>query len=189
MIDLEVEYNEILFDIYLYYALNALASPSPLVRTSGLRILNTVAYQHYEGIFNVIDKMHLLINDNYWEVNVQLMKLACFLILKIDPNKEGLIEEIPKGTKQTTKEKAQFERNVVRAKLEMLNEIVNKSISARNHENVIKLGIIYIIPILEKNPVFYPKLLELLLLVKEEERNKIMTPSEAERIYIYIYNI
>jgi hypothetical protein len=57
-----------LYNLFFYYAVLALDSPSPLTRTNGLKILSEVAKWNYRHVLEKVDKIQKLMNDGWWEV-------------------------------------------------------------------------------------------------------------------------
>ncbi|CAD7927847.1 unnamed protein product [Amoebophrya sp. A120] len=91
-----------LLDLYLYYAQLGIQDASPRVRVFGLSILTQIvsAKEDYdynktadyapeakdislEGVFALVPAMKNLAQDTWWEVQAQLLLLACHLLLNL----------------------------------------------------------------------------------------------------------
>jgi len=160
MLEQEPEYNDVLFDIYMYYAMSGVANHSCIVRVAALRMLNIMADYNYELAFNLVDKLAPLINDEYWEVKIQLYILACSLLKKVESQQNQLKEDLPSTS---TKDKAQNERNIFKSKLDLLLKIVDNCVTRDSSLLVIKIAIFHLIPLLTSYRQLYKKITELLL--------------------------
>lgn len=189
MLELEPSYNEVLFDIYMYYAMSGLSFQSPIVRTAALRMLNIMAEYNYELAFNLVDKFIALINDEYWEVKAQLYILACFLLKKVgDQQNAQKAEDLPSTT---TKDKAQNEKNIFKSKVDMLFTIVSKCVTEHSSILVVKIAVFHLIPLLSGSTQLYPKLLSLLLTLPPEMLTPILdsqTEFIGEEGVVYTYS-
>ncbi len=166
MLELEPAYNDFLFDIYMYYAMSGLSCPSPVVRVAALRMLNIMAEYNYELAFNLVDKLVPLMNDEYWEVKVQLYILACELLKKVEAQQSALKAEDMPST--ATKDKAQSEKNIFKSKVDMLYRIIDECVDEHSSLLVIKIAIFHIIPLLGSYKKLYGKIIALMLILPNE---------------------
>ena len=190
LIELESEYQEVIFDVYLYYAINGIQANSPFTRSSALRILIIISKYNHEPVLNIVDKLEHLISDQYWEVKVQLIILACELLSKLEGFKDVLKSEEVPAAKVGKKEKQQLERNILKAKLQMLFNIIQNGLTPQNSLSVIKigtifhnlktLGLIHLLSLLEVYKQFYQKLIEMLLVLPQDILLLFIEPSEPE---------
>lgn len=188
MLELEPNYNELLFDIYMYYAMSGLSFQSPIVRTASLRMLNIMADYNYELAFNLVDKFISLINDEYWEVKAQLYILACELVKKVEAQQNAVK---PEDLPSTTKDKPQNEKSIFKSKVDMLYQILNKGVTEFSSILVIKISIFHLIPLLNNSMPLYNKLLSLLLTLPPEMLNPILDPQGefiGEEGVVYTYS-
>jgi len=77
--------DDYLLDLYIYYALMALQSPQPKIRVAGLAILQTIAMcsSQHSSILALIPNFVELADDEWWEVQAQLLLLSSHLLSKI----------------------------------------------------------------------------------------------------------
>jgi hypothetical protein len=77
--------DDYLLDLYIYYALMAMQSPQPKVRVAGLSILSTIAMcsSQHQSVVALIPGFVELANDEWWEVQAQLILLSASLLSKI----------------------------------------------------------------------------------------------------------
>jgi hypothetical protein len=189
MLELEQSYNEVLFDIYMYYAMSGLSAPSPIVRTAALKMLNIMAGYNYELAFNLVHKLVTLVSDDYWEVKAQLYILTCMLLTKVEGMQNLLkVEDIGSTA---NKEKTQTEKNILKSKVDMLQKIVQMGVSEYSSLLVIKIAIFHLIPLLNTYRQFYPKLISLLLIVPADMLASILDTQEefiGEEGIVYTYS-
>ena len=171
MLEQEATYNDVLFDIYMYYAMSGISSQSNIVRVAALRMLNIMADYNYELAFNLVDKLSPLIKDEYWEVKTQLYVLACSLLKKVEAQQLALKDEIPSTS---TKDKVQSERNIFKSKLDMLLNIIDHCVDQYSSLLVIRIAIYHLIPLLTSYKRLYTKLLTLLLALPAENLPQIL---------------
>merc|ERR1712217_829677 len=77
--------DEHLLDLYIYYALIAMQNPQPKIRVAGISILSTIttcSTQH-QSIVALIPNFGALANDEWWEVQAQLLLLCAHLLSKL----------------------------------------------------------------------------------------------------------
>eukprot|EP00927_Polykrikos_kofoidii_P044363 TRINITY_DN38346_c0_g1_i1.p1 TRINITY_DN38346_c0_g1~~TRINITY_DN38346_c0_g1_i1.p1 ORF type:complete len:832 (-),score=162.57 TRINITY_DN38346_c0_g1_i1:128-2623(-) len=76
--------DEHLYEHYLYYALVALQSPQPIIRVAGLSILVSItasSEEHSRNVLTVLPSFQDLVQDDWWEVQAQLLLLVSQLLL------------------------------------------------------------------------------------------------------------
>jgi len=187
MLEQEVTYNDVLLDIYMYYAISGLSNRSSVIRVAALRMLNVMVNYNYEFAFNLVDKLIPLIKDEYWEVKIQLHILACNLLKKVETQQNAFKDDLPSTS---TKEKLQNEKNIFKGKFDMLIKIVDECVDQHSSLLVMRIAIYYIIPLLNSYKKYYEKLLQLLLALPIENIAEITDPKceyikEAEIQYTY----
>jgi hypothetical protein len=187
MLEQEVTYNDVLLDIYMYYAISGLSSQSSVVRVAAVKMLNTMVNYNYELAFNLVDKLISLIKDEYWEVKIQLHILACNLLKKVEAQQNAFKDDLPSTS---TKEKQQNERNIFKGKFDLLIRIVDECVTQYSSLLVMRIAIYYIIPLLNSYKKYYDKLLQLLLALPMENIVEITDPKgeyieEGEIQYTY----
>eukprot|EP00741_Cyanophora_paradoxa_P014298 tig00020780_g13790.t1 len=78
---LEAALDETLLDLYLYYALIGLASPSPPIRAAALSILPRVARERPPLVLQLLDRLRALAaSERWWEAQLQLLLTAAALL-------------------------------------------------------------------------------------------------------------
>eukprot|EP00826_Nyctotherus_ovalis_P010303 TRINITY_DN1272_c0_g2_i2.p1 TRINITY_DN1272_c0_g2~~TRINITY_DN1272_c0_g2_i2.p1 ORF type:complete len:308 (-),score=83.85 TRINITY_DN1272_c0_g2_i2:423-1346(-) len=187
MLEQEREYNDVLLDIYMYYAISGLSSESSVVRVAALRMLNVMVGYNHELAFNLVDKLLPLIKDEYWEVKIQLHILACKLLKKVEVQQSALKDDLPSTS---AKERIQNERNIFKGKLDMLTRIVDECVDQYSSLLVIRIAVYHIIPLLGSYRKYYEKLLMLLLALPIESVAEVTDPKgefieEPEAQYTY----
>eukprot|EP00455_Lapot_gusevi_P021727 TRINITY_DN22724_c0_g1_i3.p1 TRINITY_DN22724_c0_g1~~TRINITY_DN22724_c0_g1_i3.p1 ORF type:complete len:454 (+),score=36.56 TRINITY_DN22724_c0_g1_i3:90-1451(+) len=82
LVTLEKEFDEVLIDLYVYYAGLGLKNSSPSLRAASLSIFSIVLPHDNElkFVFNVLESMMDAVNDDWWEVQVQLLECASSIL-------------------------------------------------------------------------------------------------------------
>jgi hypothetical protein len=83
---IEEQLNEHLLFYYRYYALVALQSPQPRIRVAGLSILSAIVSaspEHFDSVSTLLANFGDLVNDEWWEVQAQLLVLCSQLLGRI----------------------------------------------------------------------------------------------------------
>jgi len=77
--------DDYLLDLYIYYALMAIRSPQPKIRVAGLSILSTIALcsSQHKSVVALIPSFVEMADDDWWEIQAQLLLLASHLLGKI----------------------------------------------------------------------------------------------------------
>merc|ERR1719440_1933931 len=77
--------DDYLLDLYIYYALIAMQNPQPKIRVAGLAILSTIATcsSQHQSVVALIPSFVDLAEDDWWEVQAQLLLLSAHLLSKI----------------------------------------------------------------------------------------------------------
>jgi len=77
--------DDYLLDLYIYYALMAMRSPQPKIRVAGLSIFSTIALcsSQHSSVIALIPGFVEMADDDWWEVQAQLLLLTAHLLGKI----------------------------------------------------------------------------------------------------------
>lgn len=77
-----------LYNLFFYYAILALDSPSPLTRTNGLKVLSEVARWNYKPVLEKVERVQRLMKDSWWEVRAMGLIICANLLLFIADEEE-----------------------------------------------------------------------------------------------------
>lgn len=83
---IEEQLNEHLLFYYRYYGVVALSSPQPRIRVAGLSILCAIVSaspEHFDSVSTLLVNFGDLVNDDWWEVQAQLLVLCSQLLSRI----------------------------------------------------------------------------------------------------------
>ena len=166
------EYDEQIFDVFLYYCITGIQHASSYVQCFSLHMLNNIAQHSFEEIFNLIPKFEMLRKVAYWEVKVQLVSLCVTLLLKAEPMKELLKSE--ENTKAKPNDKKVNDSAITKEKLENVLNIIEETLSTKESFSVLKIGMIYIIPLLNIYKRLYNKFAELMVVIPEQLRGQLL---------------
>ena len=182
LLEEQKEYDEEIFDVFLYYAIIGLQHSSSYVECYSLHMLNQIAQYSHDEIFTLIPKFELLGKAPFWEVKVQLVMLCATLLLKTEHLRELLKPEDAARLTKSINEKVQNEKNVTKEKLEALLVLIESTLTEKAPFSVLKIGMIYIMPLLNIYRRLYSKFTELLVIIPEQLRIQLLeeTNTKAE---------
>jgi len=88
LISLDTQHNTIdsnLLDVYMYYALVAMHSQQPKARVAAISILSTLVTctDQHDSVLSLLPSFAALTNDDWWEVQAQLLLLVGHLLEKL----------------------------------------------------------------------------------------------------------
>ena len=73
---LESGVDERLADLYIYYAIIGMGSPSPLLRASGVSILASIVDAAPSAIVGLLPRLQTMVEDRWWQVQVALIEVG-----------------------------------------------------------------------------------------------------------------
>ncbi|CAD8183309.1 unnamed protein product [Paramecium pentaurelia] len=158
--------DEELYRFFLNYAFNSLDSPSPLTRANGLRIINQISSWDYFPVLQKINRIQRLMNDSWWEVRAQGMCICADLLLQIAQNSNRSMDE-----QEIT---IDFEQSK-----QLLLDLIYQVFVVSTTPNVIRIGLIYLAPVLQMYSELCPRYLEILLSVDSEIRISVLNTQET----------
>ena len=147
MIAQETEFSEQWFDVFLYYAMIGLTNPKTYVRVYSLNILNTIAKFNSESIIDIVEKVQLLSNDQYWEIKAQSLIFATTILTSFRQMSHLLAQkdDAKSGIQKTLSGKPSSsnpgDRNAVKRNLSIALEIINKCFNINSAKSVQKIGL------------------------------------------------
>lgn len=152
LVKFDTEYHEVLHEYYKHYALLALCHPSPIVRTAGIAILASIADLNAETVLSVVNQIENLGQDTWWEVKAQILRLSGIML-----------PLIPRENSHTL--------------YSLITEIFTPSAS----KNIIRIGLIYLAPVLQTYVELCENYVECLLSLSNEDRGKVLDTESVIR--------
>lgn len=179
--------DEHLLDLYVYYALVAMQSPQPRIRVAGISILSTIttcSSQHH-SIVALIPNFAALANDEWWEIQAQLLLLAAQLVSKLSlADRQDLpigdeIEDHSASSKVPDPPSDEAAVSTEDAVISLL-AVINRLFVVSSSKNVLQVGLSALVHLLPE----YPDLLAMFVTVLLEQppalRRRLLRPPEAE---------
>ena len=81
-------FSEDLLDLYIYYAMTGLGHQSATLRASALSMVVLVVKQSHLLVMPMLDKLEAMIDDGWWEVSAQLLRVCAALLQVLLPQDE-----------------------------------------------------------------------------------------------------
>jgi hypothetical protein len=134
-----------LLDLNVYYAMVALHNPQPKVRVAGVALALEIAAAGYvQPIWPLIPDLAELAGDPWWEVQAQLIMVAtALLVAKRDAENINELESMD----QT----------------ESLLMIIQRVFNIQASKNVLQVGLVHLVRLLEEYPALVPTYIAVLL--------------------------
>jgi hypothetical protein len=186
--------DEHLLDLYIYYALIAMQSPQPRVRVAGISILSTITVcssQHH-SILALISNVTALANDEWWEVQAQLLLLCTHLLRKLSradlPEgafRDGADDENSASGKAPDQSSA--EQNpadnamAVADATEELLAVVGQLFQVGSSKNVLQVGLSALVHLLGEYPPLLPMYVTVLLEQPASLRQRLLRNQDADQ--------
>lgn len=170
--------DEHLLDLYIYYALMAMQSAQPRIRSVGLAILATITAfspQHH-GIVALIPHFDVLAHDEWWEVQAQLLLLSANLLSKFAAQ-EREAYDIHKEEGSVDGEEAMSAED---SKMSLL-DIVSRVFVITASQNVLQVGLSALVPLLSDYPMLLPMFVTVLLQQPPVMRQRLLQPKPLEQ--------
>jgi hypothetical protein len=168
--------DDYLLDLYIYYALVAIQSPQPKIRVAGISILSTIVTcsSQHNSVVALIPNFADLANDDWWEVQAQLLLLSAQLLSKVmaaegrDLSGEGDSattdhhQDTPVHGREAmmTGDETPGGTEVVAAQLQ---EIISRLFVVDNSKNVLQVGLSALVTLLESRTDLHPIFVTVLL--------------------------
>ncbi len=156
--------QKIYFDTLLYYALIAFKSSSVFNIVNSLKILSEIVKIDTKTIaLELLDKnLSWLFKCQFWEIDAILLIISSFVLQNINQKKYDLKiedEDVDRKAVELKEEDEELLKQTQESFLNLINRIFNKSVN----KNIIKIGIIYLSPVLKLFPDLTEHYLEVLL--------------------------
>jgi hypothetical protein len=142
LIKYDKEFSEELHDVFIYYALLGCEHSAPSVRTAALAVFSHLGSLNYQPVLYVVPHLRHLAEDSWWEVRAQVLQCAASLLNAID---------------DTTEDVKEMESLVT------LKDVVGLCLVPTTHRSVLRVGLVYLAPVLYKHPYFADLYVECLL--------------------------
>uniref|UniRef100_A0A7S2NP71 Uncharacterized protein n=1 Tax=Zooxanthella nutricula TaxID=1333877 RepID=A0A7S2NP71_9DINO len=180
--------DEHLLDLYVYYALMAMQRPQPRTRVAGISILHTIttcSSQHH-SIVALVPNFAALANDEWWEVQAQLLLLSASLLSKLtlsdmdwqdggsaDDASGSAGSKVADGADPLALEVAQ----------ESLLAVISHLFVVSGSKNVLQVGLSALVHLLPEFPNLLPMYVTVLLEQSPNYRQRLLRPTDAEGDY------
>jgi len=175
--------DEHLLDLYIYYALMAVQSPQPRTRVGGVAILCGVA-QHSQAVLGLLPSFTALSNDEWWEVQAQLLRLAAQLLLRL-AGERGQAPTEDDGSASGASRADETEASAETMIDEVLG-IISRLFVVSNSKNVLQVGLSSLVYVLPEYPNLLPNFVAVLLAQRPDLRQRLLTPEErVRRSYVH----
>lgn len=167
-----------LLDLYIYYALMAMQSAQPRTRVAGLSILCSVTqWSSSESVLALLPTFAALCNDEWWEVQAQLVRLGALLLQQLAPQRGT--EEAGHGNEDgsasgTSKPEDVVPEVTVESMIEDVLNIVSRLFVVSNSKNVLQVGLSGLVHVLQEYPTLLPNYVAVLLGQTPELRRRLL---------------
>jgi hypothetical protein len=81
-----------LLDLYVYYAATGMNTSSPVLRATALSILPPIAQNSPNMVFNLINRLIELTNDDWWDIHAQIVVICSQLLYHVEASDERSAE-------------------------------------------------------------------------------------------------
>jgi hypothetical protein len=188
--------DDYLLDLYIYYALVAIQSPQPKIRVAGTAILCTIVMcsSQDNSVVALIPSFAALANDDWWEVQAQLLLLSAHLLSKITASERN--EERGEGDSGTDKVETPagvasgYELGGQGDEMAMLpgsedavaqlQEIIGRLFVVSNSKNVLQVGLSALCQLLFDFTDLQPLFVAVLLEQPAPLRQRLLRPVDAD---------
>jgi len=184
--------DDYLLDLYIYYALMAMQHPQPKIRVAGLSIISIIAVcsSQHSGVLSLIPSFVQLADDDWWEVQAQLLILSAALLSKIttaerhdgtDSDGGNLDSPVSAAVgKDSTMLGGEDGAGPISANDEVtaqLEDIICRLFVVSNSKNVLQVGLSALVQLLDDFPNLQPMFMAVLLEQPPPLRQRLLTPS------------
>lgn len=180
--------DEHLLDLYVYYALMAMQSPQPRIRVAGISILSTIttcSSQHH-SVVALIPTFAALANDEWWEVQAQLLLLSANLLSKLSlaDRQDGSSADDARSGSADSKVGEGFDGALNHeVAQENLLAIISRLFVVSGSKNVLQVGLSALVHLLSEYPNILPMYVTVLLEQSPNYRKRLLRPADAEGDY------
>jgi len=188
--------DDYLLDLYIYYALMAMQHPQPKIRVAGLSILSVIAVcsSQHGSVVALIPGFVELADDDWWEVQAQLLILSAALIAKITAAERQIAgPEGDGGTLDSPVSAAPGKDSTMLSGEEgappgamdevsdQLMDIIGRLFVVSNSKNVLQVGLSALVELLEDFTNLQPMFMAVLLEQPLPLRQRLLRPqAEAD---------
>lgn len=181
--------DEHLLDLYIYYALIAMQSAQPRTRVAGLSILCSITqWASHESVVALLPNFFALCNDEWWEVQAQLLRLSARLLQRLASERgegghEGVRNEDGTASGASKPEEAEA---TVETMIEDVLNMVGRLFVVSNSKNVLQVGLSGLVHVLQDYPNLLPNFVAVLLGQSPEYRRRLLDEGgeRARRSYV-----
>eukprot|EP00811_Abedinium_folium_P018055 NODE_2697_length_2164_cov_4.188513.p1 GENE.NODE_2697_length_2164_cov_4.188513~~NODE_2697_length_2164_cov_4.188513.p1 ORF type:complete len:640 (-),score=205.91 NODE_2697_length_2164_cov_4.188513:245-1969(-) len=165
-----------LLDLYIYYAMIAIQSPQPKARVAGISILSTIASstRQHDCILALVPAMTTLANDDWWEVQAQLLLLVANILSKLtavdhqeaEDADDAANTEAPASSRTgsvISKEQQVLAKQARDEQSDQLLGIIGRLFVVSNSKNVLQVGLSALVHQLNDYPTLLPMFVTVLL--------------------------
>jgi len=173
--------DEHLLDLYIYYALMAMQSAQPRIRVMGLSILSTItsfSSQHH-GIVALIPHFDMLAQDEWWEVQAQLLLLSANLLSKFAAAERDAYNSNSLDEEGGSANGDEGNMSTEEATASLL-DIVSRVFVITASQNVLQVGLSSLVPLLSDYPMLLPMFVTVLLQQPAPMRQRLLQPKPAQ---------
>eukprot|EP00913_Durusdinium_trenchii_P029075 g27262.t1 len=169
--------DEHLLDLYIYYALIAMQSAQPRTRVAGLSILCSITqWASHESVVALLPNFFALCNDEWWEVQAQLLRLSARLLQRLASERgegghEGVRNEDGTASGASKPEEAEA---TVETMIEDVLNMVGRLFVVSNSKNVLQVGLSGLVHVLQDYPNLLPNFVAVLLGQSPEYRRRLL---------------
>lgn len=184
--------DEHLLDLYIYYALVAMQSPQPKIRVAGISILSTITMcsSQHQSIVALIPSIGNIANDDWWEVQAQLIMLCANLLSKVSM---GDRQDSPLGDDHdgsaasrigdTNGEEGESSEDTK----EQLLSIISRLFVVSGAKHVLQVGLSALVHLLQDYDRLLPVFVAVLLGQTAHLRRRLLRPPENDGIAKFTY--
>jgi len=172
--------DDYLLDLYIYYALLAMQNPQPKIRVAGLSILSTIAMfsSQHSSVVALIPGFVQLADDDWWEVQAQLLLLASHLLSKITAAERGDVAtegegDVSRGD-STLLGGDDADTGANQEAIEQLENIIRRLFDVSNSKNVLQVGLSALVQLLPDLVHLQPMYMAVLLEQPEKLRRRLL---------------
>lgn len=188
--------DDYLLDLYIYYALIATKSPSPKIRVAGLSILSTIAMNssQHGSVIALIPGFFELADDDWWEVQAQLLLLSAHLLNKItvaerveggaEAEGDTSVDQMDSPVSAMPgKESTMFGEDAappgaMDEVTNQLEEIIGRLFVVSNSKNVLQVGLSALVQLLPDYTNLQPMYMAVLLEQPPPLRRRLLRPND-----------
>mmetsp|Transcript_43475 Transcript_43475/g.114672 ORF Transcript_43475/g.114672 Transcript_43475/m.114672 type:complete len:823 (-) Transcript_43475:71-2539(-) len=174
--------EEQLMDLYIYYALIAIQSPQCKLRVAGLSILSAITSSTgHATVLALLPQFAALSNDEWWEVQAQLLVLSAELLRKVVESSSMRDDEaLVPGDMYGTTHPDCLEDDSPGDVSETLLSIIGQVFVASNSKNVLQIGLSVLVPVLHSYTALLPMYVAVLIEQPTLLRQRLLRPPKLD---------